>query len=216
MHHKLLHNTLLKEETRAIVVKVEPELGEQEGEEEFYVASLEDLNQHNSSKVEREESERETKSPVDSEVERPCLCQQRVPVEVNGVLHSLHMLDDWGSIVTLLRKESARRMGLSPLWVARWLVRGFEGSAIITDSCYYLPLLDADGNYQVLCAYGVEKIATVARTRLPPWAREVLPAVHAYMPWMDTEAGPKELFIGLDNTQWLPIHLEDSRNQEDD
>jgi len=25
-----------------------------------------------------------------------------------------------------------------------------------------------------------------------------------------------ELLIGLDNTQWLPIHLEDSRNQKDD
>ncbi len=24
-----------------------------------------------------------------------------------------------------------------------------------------------------------------------------------------------ELLIGLDNSQWLPIHLEDSRNQED-
>jgi hypothetical protein len=64
-----MHNMLLKEEARAIVVKVEPELGELEGEEEFYVTSLEDLNQHNSSKGKGEESERETQSPVDSEVE---------------------------------------------------------------------------------------------------------------------------------------------------
>jgi hypothetical protein len=33
------------------------------------------------------------------------------------------------------------------------------------------------------------------------------------MPWMDTRAGPIELLIGLDNTQWLPVHLEDSRDQ---
>jgi hypothetical protein len=32
---------------------------------------------------------------------------------------------------------------------------------------------------------------------------------------MDTEAGPMELLVGLDNSQWLLIHLEDSQNQED-
>jgi hypothetical protein len=53
----------------------------------------------------------------------------------------------------------------------------------------------------------------VAETRLPPWAREVFPSERAHMPWMDTKAGPVELLIGLDNTQWLPVHLEDSRDQ---
>jgi hypothetical protein len=119
MHHKLLHNALLKEEARAIVVEVEPELGELEGEEEFYVVSLKDLNLHDGDEGEGEESERETQSPVDSEIKRPCLCQQRVPVEVNRVLHSLHTLCDWGSTVTLVRKESVRRMGLRPLRAAR-------------------------------------------------------------------------------------------------
>jgi hypothetical protein len=33
------------------------------------------------------------------------------------------------------------------------------------------------------------------------------------MPWMDTQAGLIELLIGLDNTQWLPVRLEDSREQ---
>ncbi len=69
---------------------------------------------------------------------------------------------------------------------------------IITDSCYYLPLLDTDGNYQVICTHRVKEIATMARTRLPPWARDVFPAVHAHMPWMDTEAVPVELLIGLE------------------
>jgi hypothetical protein len=54
----------------------------------------------------------------------------------------------------------------------------------------------------------------VAETRLPPWAREVFPSVRAHMPWMDTKAGTVELLIGLDNTQWLPVHLEDSRDQD--
>jgi hypothetical protein len=46
---------------------------------------------------------------------------------------------------------------------------------------------------------------------LPPWPREVFPSVRAHMPWMDTPAGPIELLIGLDNSQWLPVFLEDSK-----
>ncbi len=72
------------------------------------------------------------------------------------------------------------------------------------DSCYYLPLLDADGNVQVVCAYGVDEIATVARTRLPQRAWDIFPVIRASMPWMDTGAGPVDLLIGLDNTQWHP------------
>jgi hypothetical protein len=55
------------------------------------------------------------------------------------------------------------------------------------------------------CAFEVEEITTVAETRLPPWASR------AHMPWMDTPAGPIELLIGLDNSQWLPVCLEDSK-----
>ncbi len=154
-----------------------------------------------------------TQSPVGSGAERPHICQQKVPVEVERVLHSLHTLYDWGSTVTLVRRESARRMGLRHLRTVQRSVRGFKGSTVIIDGCHFLPLVDAGGNYQG--TYEVEEITTVARTRLSPWAREVFPSVRTHMPWMDTEAGPLELLIGLDNTQWLPIHLEESRNQED-
>ncbi len=130
-------------------------------------------------------------------------------MEAEGVLHSLHTLYDWGSTVTLVRRESARRMGLRPVRTGRRSVRGFEGRTVDIDSCHFLPLVDARGEYQVVCAYEVDEIATVSRTRLPQWTREVFPSVRAHMPGMDTEAGPVELLIGLDNTQWLPIHLED-------
>jgi len=51
----------------------------------------------------------------------------------------------------------------------------------------------------------------VAETRLPPWAKEVFPSVRAHMPWMDTPAGPIELLIGLYNSLWPPVRLEDSK-----
>ncbi len=36
------------------------------------------------------------------------------------------------------------------------------------------------------------------------------------MPCMETGAGPVELLIGLDNRQWLLIHIEDSWDPDDD
>jgi hypothetical protein len=95
-------------------------------------------------------------------------------------------------------------------------VKGYEDGVFITDSSYYLPLLDADSNIHVVCAHRVDEITTVTRTRLPPIAREIFPVIRAFMPWMETGAGPVELLMGLDNPQWLPIHMEDSWNPDDD
>jgi hypothetical protein len=87
---------------------------------------------------------------------------------------------------------------------------------VIVGSCYYLPLLDADGNVQVICAYGVDENATLARTRLPQSARGIFPVIRAFMTWMDTWAGPVDLLIRPDNTQWLPLHVEDSWDPDND
>jgi hypothetical protein len=67
----------------------------------------------------------------------------------------------------------------------------------ITDSSYYLHLLDTDGNIQVVCAYEVDENTTMIRTRLPHRARDIFPLIRAFMPWMETGAGPVELLIGL-------------------
>jgi hypothetical protein len=50
------------------------------------------------------------------------------------------------------------------------------------DSRYYLPLLDADGDVQVICAYGLDEIATVARARMSPDAGDVFPVIRALLP----------------------------------
>jgi hypothetical protein len=148
--------------------------------------------------------------------DRPRLCQQRVPLEVNGNLVFLHTLYDWETPNTLVRIESARRVDLQGMRAPRQAIKGYQGVGTITDSVYYLPLMDADGNIQVICAHGVEEIAVVARTRLPPIAREIFPVIRAAMPWMETGAEHVELLIGLDNKQWLPAHVEDSWDPDDD
>jgi hypothetical protein len=226
MHSKLLHEALQKEETRAIVIEVEEDPEEPGEDEEFYAANFELLGQEDEDKEEGMESDGEVPPLLDPEEEPPPfmdleedgprLCQQRVPLEVNGNLTSLHTLYDWESANTLVRKESARRIGLQGVRAPRQAIKGYQGEGLITDSVYYLPLLDVDGNIQVVRAYGVDEIAVVTRTRLPPVAREIFPAIMAYMPWMETGAGHVELLIGLDNRQWLPAHVEDSWNPDDD
>jgi hypothetical protein len=204
---------------------------EEPGEdEEFYAANFELLGQEDEDEEEGMVSEDEAPPLVSSEGEpdeepspyahlgedRPCLCQQRVPLEVNGNLTSLHTLYDWETQNTLVRIESARRIGLQGMSAPRQAIKGYQGVGTITDSIYYLPLLDADGNIQVIHAHGVEEIAVVARTRLPPIAREIFPVIRAVMPWMETGAGHVELLIGLDNKQWLPAHVENSWDPDND
>jgi hypothetical protein len=79
----------------------------------------------------------------------------------------LAYLYDWESPNTLVRIESARRIGLQGMRAPRQAIKGYQGEGIIMDSVYYLPLLDVDGNIQVIRAHGVDEIAVVARTRLP-------------------------------------------------
>jgi hypothetical protein len=218
MHSKLLHEGLQKEETRAIVIEVEEGPEEPEEDEEFYATNFEFLGQEDEDEEEEEGMEPDEEMPplLDPEEDRPRLCQQRVPLEVNGNLTSLHTLYDWESKNTLVRKESAKRIGLQAVRAPRQAIKGYQGEGLITDSVYYLPLLDADGNIQVVRAHGVDEITTVTRTRLPHVAREIFPAIRAYMPWMETGAGRVELLIGLDNRQWLPAHVEDSWDPDDD
>jgi hypothetical protein len=213
------------------VIEVEDGPEEPGEDEEFYAANFELLGQEDEDEEEGMVSEDEAPPLVDSEDEpdeepapyahlgeedRPRLCQQRVPLEVNGNLTSLHTLYDWESPNTLVRIESARRIGLPSMRAPRQAIKGYQGVGTITDSVYYLPLLDSDGNIQVIRAHGVEEIAVVARTRLPPIAREIFPVIRAFMPWMETGAGHVELLIGLDNKQWLPAHVEDSWDPNDD
>jgi hypothetical protein len=230
MHSQLLHEALQKEETRAIVIGVDDGPEEPGEDEEFYAANFELLGQGDEDEVEEMVSEDEAPPLVSSDGEpdeepspnahlgedRPRLCQQRVPLEVNGNLVFLHTMYDWETPNTLVRIESARRIDLQGMRAPRQAIRGYQGVGTITDSVYYLPLMDADGNIQVIRAYGVEEIAIVARTRLPPLAREIFPVIRAAMPWMETGAGHVELLIGLDNKQWLPVHIEDSWDPDDD
>jgi hypothetical protein len=133
--------------------------------------------------VDSEEEPDEEPSPFEHLGEdRPRLCQQRVPLEVIGNLTSLHTLYDWESPNTLVRIESARRIGLQGVRAPRQVIKGYQGVGIITDSVYYLPLLDVNGNVQVIRAYGVDEIAIVARTRLPLIAREIFPVIRHICP----------------------------------
>jgi hypothetical protein len=66
--------------------------------------------------------------------DRPRLCQQRVPLESNGNLTSMHTLYDWESPNTLVRIDSARGIGLQGVRALRQAIKGYQGMGTITDS----------------------------------------------------------------------------------
>jgi hypothetical protein len=104
-------------------------------------------------------------------------------------MQGLHTLYDWGSTVTLVRRESMRRLEFWPVQVAQRLVSRFGGATVPVTGCHFLPLVDVKGKHQVICAYEVEEITTVAETRLPPWAREVFhPSERTCYGWIPRQA----------------------------
>jgi hypothetical protein len=177
MHHRMLHMALMREEARPVVLGMAQSTGGRDPEENLLTSDSED-----SALVTSDEEE-------GGEPENSRLCMQMVPVEANNIVQGLHTLYDWGSTVTLVRRESMRKLGFRPAQVAQRIVNGFGGAAVPITRCHFLPLIDVRGNHQVICAFEVEEITTVAETRLPPWAKEVFPSVRAHMPWMDTPAG---------------------------
>jgi hypothetical protein len=95
-------------------------------------------------------------------------------LEVDGnFLSGLHRLYNWGSTVTLVLSETACVAGLQPIRQPRPLVRGFKEEETAVDSCFYLLLLDADGNIQVICTSEGDDIATVTSSRPPRDAGDV-------------------------------------------
>jgi hypothetical protein len=200
MHHRMLHRALLREEARPVVLGMAQDAGGRHLGENPLTSDSED-----SALVTSDEDE-------GGEPKKARLCMQMVPVEAaSGAVQGLHTLYDWGSTMTLVRRESARKLGFRPAQVAQRIVNSFGGAAVSVTGCHFLPLIDVRGKHQVICAFKMEEITAVAETRQPPWAREVFPSVRAHMPWMDTQAEPIELLIGLDNSQWLPVFLEDSK-----
>ncbi|MFN9908682.1 MAG: hypothetical protein ACK56F_21580, partial [bacterium] len=100
MHHKMLHRALLREEARPVVLGMAQHVGGHHPEENPLTSDSED-----SALVTSDEDEK-------GEPEKVRLCMQMVPVEAaSGTVQGLHTLYDWGSMVTLVRRESAGRLG---------------------------------------------------------------------------------------------------------
>ncbi len=94
MHHKMLHRALLREEARPVV------LGEAQYVKGRRPGEGPPTSDSEDSALDVDDEE---------EAEEPAkirLCMQMVPVEAaSGAIQGLHTLYDWGSTVTLVRRE---------------------------------------------------------------------------------------------------------------
>ena len=114
MHHRMLHRALLREEARPVVLGMAQDAGGRHPEENPLTSDSEDSVLVTSDKDE------------EGEPEKALLCMQMVPVEAtSGAVQGLHTLYDWGSTVTLVRRESVRKLGFRP---RRWRSRSLMAS----------------------------------------------------------------------------------------
>ncbi len=91
MHPELLHNVLQEEEEAQSRCDGGRSGGSEE--EEYYTADFEeDCVQGSYEEDQEEEPEEDAKPPTSSEGEGPRLCQQRVTLEVDGDLMTVHTL----------------------------------------------------------------------------------------------------------------------------
>jgi hypothetical protein len=74
--------------------------------------------------------------------------------------------------------------GLQPIRQPKCLVRVFEERQTTIGGCFFLPVLDTDGDKQVTRAHGVDDIATVALSR-PQGRRRCISS----LPFMEMEGG---------------------------
>jgi hypothetical protein len=128
MHHRMLHRALMREEARPVVLGMAQSSGGRDPREDLLTSDSED-----STLVTSDEEE-------GGEPEKSRLCMQMVPVEASGIVQGLHTLYDWGSTVTLVRRESMRRLGFWPVQVAQRIVNGFGGAAVPVTGCVPLTL----------------------------------------------------------------------------
>jgi hypothetical protein len=135
MHHRLLQRALMREEARPVVLGMAQSSGGRDPGEDLLTSDSED-----SMLVTSDEEE-------GGEPGKSRLCMQMVPVEANDIVQGLHTLYDWGSTVTLARRESMRRLGFRPAQVAQRIVNGFGGAAVPITGCHFLPLIDVRGNH---------------------------------------------------------------------
>jgi hypothetical protein len=151
-------------------------------EEEEHARLQDDDDEYDRSEdVHEDGQDEDTQSEAGSDRTTPCLCHKCVlTLEVGGdTLSGLHSLYVWGSIITLVLSETVGIAGLQLIRQPRHLVRGFEGKLTTIDCCFYLSVLDTDGNIQVILADGVDGIVTMARSRKPQDAGDVFPVIQS-------------------------------------
>jgi hypothetical protein len=76
---------------------------------------------------------------------------------------------------------------LQPISQPKRHVKGFEGKLVTINHCFFVPVLDFNEEVQVICAYGVDGIATMAKSRPLEDAGDVFPPALSSLPHMRRE-----------------------------
>jgi hypothetical protein len=114
---------------------------------------------------------------------------------------------------TLITYESAVSIGLLP-WEDKWVLAR-DGMMEESTCMYLVPVVDWQGKTQLIKAAGVKYAGYCGKTQVPELAKVVFPEAPKEVMEKCHEEGLVDMVIGAGNAQWLPQHLYDSWQPED-
>jgi hypothetical protein len=139
-------------------------------------------------------------------------CRQVVAVDSGGQCFWIVVLYDWGAIASMVTREVANTLGLTPSKQVKKVIRGLGGVTALAKSTCAIPLMARNGDLRVVTAWEVENIATLPGGQPPEDVDEQFPRFRylSEPSCLAQSGGPVHLLIGMDQAHLMPEHAAES------
>jgi hypothetical protein len=124
----------------------------------------------------------------------------RTGVEGQGI--KLKVMFDNNTPHTLILNTVAAKAALDPVWKRKLVMSPDSGEPEESLCRYSVPLMDWQGNTQLLKARGVDYTIYAGERKVPPKAATLFPEMEGKASRAHQAGGMVDLIIGMDNSRW--------------
>ena len=140
---------------------------------------------------------------------------QRIRTGAGGAGMELRVMFDNDTPHTLILHTAAAQAALAPRGGRKWVMSPDIGDMDESSCRYQVPLVDNQGNVQLLKARGVDYTIYTTERKVPPNAATVFTEMEGEALRAHLAAGMVDLIIGQDQHKWHPRKVCDSWQAED-
>jgi hypothetical protein len=140
---------------------------------------------------------------------------QRIRTGAGGAGMELRVMFDNNTPHTLILHTAAAQAALAPRGGRKWVMSPDIGDMDESSCRYQVPLVDNQGNVQLLKARGVDYTIYTTERKVPPNAATVFTEMEGEASRAHLAAGMVDLIIGQDQHKWHPRKVCDSWQAED-